>query len=455
MEILKLIGNTPLVKLSGFDTGLCSLFVKLECQNPSGSIKDRPALLMISDAEKNGYLKPGGTIVEATAGNTGLGLALIAAQKGYRIVLVVPDKMSREKILHLKALGAEVVLTRSDVEKGHPDYYQDRAKTVAREIPGAWYSDQFNNPSNPLAHELGTGPEIWQQMNQSVDAIVVGVGSGGTLGGLTRYFSKTAPNLEMVLADPEGSVLAPFITTGRLPSEVGSWLVEGIGEDFIPSNADFSMVKAAYAISDKESFLTARTLLRTDGILGGSSSGTLIAAASRYCQAQTTPKRVVTFICDTGSKYLSKMFSDFWMEDNRLLSRGSYGDLRDLISHPQTKGAVVSVTPEEKLKTAYTRMKMYEVSQLPVLDSGRVVGLIDESDLLFALRNGPQEFKRPVSQVMSTKLKTVKPNDSHEKVFQLLKNGLVAIVADESTFYGIITRIDVVEYLRNQNYEKI
>src|SRR5881398_2093752 len=239
--ILSLIGNTPLVEITRMDTGPCQLFVKLENQNPTGSIKDRIALSMIEAAEEEGKLEPGGTVIEATAGNTGLGLALVAAAKGYRIILVIPDKMSEEKIAHVRALGAEVRLTRSDVRRGHPEYYQDVAARLASEIPGGFYVNQFGNPANPLAHERSTGPEIWEQMRHDVDTIVVGVGSGGTLTGLGRFFNRVKPRrgVEMVLADPTGSILYEWVKTGKLV-ESGSWAVEGIGEDFVPDNADMS-----------------------------------------------------------------------------------------------------------------------------------------------------------------------------------------------------------------------
>ena len=270
-SLLDLIGNTPLVEITHFDAGPCRLFVKLENQNPAGSIKDRIGLSMIEAAERNGRVKPGGTIIEATAGNTGLGLALVAAQKGYRLILIVPDKMAREKIFHLRALGAEVMLTRSDVGKGHPEYYQDMAERIAAET-GGFFVNQFGNPANPEAHEKTTGPEIWEQMEHHVDAIVCGVGSGGTLTGLSRFFNRVSPRTEMILADPVGSVLCDYVKTGQY-GEAGSWVVEGIGEDFIPPVADLSRVRNAYSISDQESLATARDLLRKEGILAGSSSG--------------------------------------------------------------------------------------------------------------------------------------------------------------------------------------
>src|SRR5438128_8654291 len=276
--ILSLIGETPLVEITQFDTGQSQLFLKLENQYPAGSIKDRIALSMIEAAERDGQLQPGGTVFEATAGNTGLGLALVAGAKGYRVVLVIPDKMSQEKISHVKALGAEVRLTRSDVTRGHPEYYQDMAARLAEEIPGGFYVNQFGNPANPKAHERSTGPEIWEQMRHDVDTVVCGVGSGGTLTGLGRFFSRVKPRrgIEIVLADPAGSVLYEYVKTGELV-ESGSWAVEGIGEDFVPEIADMSFVTDAFEIDDEESFATARELLRKEGIFGGSSTGTLVA----------------------------------------------------------------------------------------------------------------------------------------------------------------------------------
>lgn len=315
-NILELIGNTPMVKVNHIDTGACELFLKLESHNPGGSIKDRIALSMITAAERDGNLKPGGTLVEATAGNTGLGLALVASQKNYKLVLVIPDKMSQEKISHLKAMGAEVVMTRSDVGIGHPEYYQDMARRIASER-GGFYVNQFENPNNPVTHERTTGPEIWEQMEAKLDAIVCGVGSGGTLTGLGRYFSKVAPTVELVLADPKGSVLAPLVNEGKM-IEAGSWLVEGIGEDFVPKNCEIAFAKQAYTVTDAESFSIAREVLKREGIMCGSSSGTIIAAALKFCRAQRNKKRVVSFVCDTGNKYLSKMYHDAWLRERGL-----------------------------------------------------------------------------------------------------------------------------------------
>jgi len=311
-SLLALIGNTPLVELTRLDAGPCRLFLKLELANPGGSIKDRIALSMIEAAEADGRLRPGMRMIEATAGNTGLGLALVGGAKGYGCTIVIPDKMSREKLAHLRALGAEVIVTRSDVGKGHPEYYQDLAARLAAERPDTWFVNQFANPANPRAHERGTGPEILAQMEGRVDAVVCGVGSGGTVTGLSRCFAERSPATEFVLADPEGSVLAAAVA-GRPLGEAGNWQVEGIGEDFLPPILDLGRVRRAYTIGDPESFATARRLLRTEGILAGSSTGCLLAAALRYCREQRTPKRVVTFACDTGNKYLSKFYDDAWL----------------------------------------------------------------------------------------------------------------------------------------------
>jgi cystathionine beta-synthase len=446
--LFQLIGNTPLVQLTQFDTGLCQLFVKLESQNPGGSIKDRVGLAMIEAAERDGRLQAGGTIIEATAGNTGLGLALVGKLKGYRVLLVVPDKMSTEKVLHLKALGAEVRTTRSDVGKGHPEYYQDYAARLAAEIPGAFFADQFNNPANPLAHETTTGPEIWEQTGHELHAIVVGVGSSGTLTGLTRYFRTVAPQVEFVLADPAGSILTEYVETGRVSDTSGSWAVEGIGEDFIPAIADMTGVKSAYTITDQESFDTARALLRAEGILAGSSTGTLLAAALKYCRAQTTPKRVVTFVCDTGTRYLSKVYNDGWMHDQGLLERAPTGDLRDLIGRRYDHDEVVSVAPDDSLLVAFNRMRATDLAQLPVIADGRLQGIIDESDLLLKVEHDASQFTSLVGDTMTARLETLQPSASLQALRATLDSGLTAVVADGDRFYGLITRFDLLNHLR-------
>ncbi|WP_417471480.1 pyridoxal-phosphate dependent enzyme [Luteimonas mephitis] len=451
-SVLELIADTPIVKAQRLDTGACELYLKLENQNPGGSIKDRIGMSMIEAAEKRGDIKPGDTLVEGTAGNTGIGLALVAQQKGYRLVLVVPDKMSREKIFNLKAMGAEVVLTRSDVAKGHPDYYQDLAERIARETPGAYFINQFGNPDNPAAHEHGTGPEILRQMAEvgGVDAVVFGCGSSGTMTGLSRCFAQHAPGVEMILADPVGSILAEYINEGTLSDKSASWMVEGIGEDFLPTISDFSRVKKAYAISDKESFLAARELLQAEGILGGSSTGTLLAAALKYCREQATPKKVLLFVCDTGNKYLSKLYNDYWMLDNGFLERQPTGDLRDLILRPYSQRDTVVVGPGDLLVTAYQRMKLYEISQLPVMDGDRIVGILDESDVLLHVYGDEARFRDTVGTAMVSKLEVIDVKSPIEALLPVFDRGQVAIVMDGDRFLGLITRIDLLNYLRRR-----
>jgi cystathionine beta-synthase len=449
-SVLELIGETPIVKAQHLDTGVCDLFFKLENANPGGSIKDRIGMSMIEAAERRGDIQPGDTLVEGTAGNTGIGLALVAQQKGYQLILVVPDKMSREKIFNLKAMGAEVVLTRSDVAKGHPDYYQDLAERIARETPGAYFINQFGNPDNPAAHEHGTGPEILRQMEGDLDAVVFGCGSSGTMTGLSRCFAKLSPHTELILADPVGSILAEYINEGTLSEKSASWMVEGIGEDFLPSISDFTRVKKAYAISDKESFLTARELLAKEGILGGSSTGTLLAAALKYCREQTDPKRVLVFVCDTGNKYLSKMYNDYWMLDNGFLERQPQGDLRDLILRPYSQRDTVVVGPHDLLVTAYQRMKLYDVSQLPVMEGDDLAGIVDESDVLLHVYGDESRFRDPVSTAMVSKLNKLDVKSPIESLLPVFDAGQVAIVMDGTHFLGLITRIDLLNYLRRR-----
>jgi cystathionine beta-synthase len=451
-SVLDLIGNTPLIEVTRIECGPCRLFLKLESANPSGSLKDRPARTMIEAAEAEGELKPGGTIVEATAGNTGLGLALVGGRKGYRTLLVVPDKMAREKVLHAKAMGAKVVTTRSDVGKGHPDYYQDVAEAIARRTPGAIFVNQFANPANPLAHEMTTGPEILRQMDGDVDAIVVGVGSGGTLTGIGRFMRQASPKTAMILADPEGSVLAPLIATGRM-TEAGSWAVEGIGEDFVPPNADLTLVSETFTIPDAESFASARELLRAEGVLAGSSSGTLLAAALRYCRSQSTPKRVVSLVCDSGAKYLSKVFNPTFLAQEGWSHPHRHGTVRDVVVSRYSEGTAVFVRPQDNLRTVFARMRSADVSQLPIIDeNGRVVGLVDESDVLAALLTTSDDpnavFARPVKDVMVMRLETISADAPIADLVPLFRKDYIAIVMDGDRFLGIATRLDLINYFR-------
>ena len=449
-SLIELIGNTPMLKLKSLDTGPCDLYVKLELNNPGGSIKDRVGLSIIEEAEKSGDLQPGGTIIEATAGNTGIGLALIAALKGYKIILVIPDKMSREKILHLEGLGAEIILTRSDVAEGHPEYYQDVARKLASETPGSFLANQFSNPANPTAHRTTTAPEIWKQMGGQIDAVVAGVGSGGTLTGMAEYFKSQDPSICMVAADPEGSIISDAVLKGDYSYDGGSWLVEGVGEDFIPDTFEVSLMDDAETVSDKEAFEVLQIILKEEGILGGSSTGTLVAAAAKWCRKQTEHKNVVTFICDTGNKYLSKAFNKAWLHDNNLLETEKFGDLRDLINRRADKGEMISVSPTDTLLVAYNRMRASDISQIPVINSDKLMGLLDEEDLLFTVSKDSEAFSNKVSSHMIEKLDILQFGASEDELLSVLAEGKVAIIYDNETFIGFITKVDLINYYRNK-----
>ena len=449
-SLLELIGRTPMVEVTRIDTGPCRLFLKLEAQNPGGSIKDRIALSMIDAAEKEGWLKPGGTIVEATAGNTGLALTLVGQQKGYKVLLVIPDKMSREKIQHLRAMGADVRLTRSDVPHGHPEYYTDMAERLAQQLPGGFYVNQFANDANSAAHVKTTGPEIWEQMDHQIDAFVAGIGSGGTITGVAQYLKSVGSKAEIILADPVGSTLAGIVNDG-VPGPEGSYTVEGIGQNFVPDTADMSLIDRAYSIPDTEAIATVRELLLKEGILAGSSSGTLIGAALRWCREQTEPKRCVTFVCDTGAKYLSKVYNDAWLADQGLGEREMHGDLSDLISRKYEHGDVVVAGPDDTLDTAFKRMRGADVSQLPIIQDGRLVGILDESDIVHVMNTDDitrqERFKMPVGSVMTRDLDTVQVTESLDALIPLFDRDRVAIVLDGERFVGLIARVDLINHL--------
>ncbi len=454
-NVLEMIGRTPMIELRKLDTGQCRLFAKMEMLNPAGSIKDRIGLSMIEGAEKSGALDPKGnpppTIVEATAGNTGLGLALVAGQRGYKLTVVVPDKMSQEKVQHLRAMGAEVVLARSDVQKGHPEYYQEVAAGIARLTPNSLYVNQFGNPDNARAHYETTGPEIWEQMEGKIDALVVGVGSGGTLTGVGRYLREKNPTLKIILSDPAGSMLHPLVNEGR-KVEATSWLVEGMGEDFVPDVCEIDLCDEAIGVSDADAFMAARRLLAREGLLAGSSTGCLLHAAEQWCRVQTRALRVVTFLCDTGGKYLSKMFNDFWMIDNGFIQRPKQNNLRDLIARRHSLGEDYTLGENEPLRQAIKRMGLYGVSQMVVMDhAGKVVGILDEGDILLAVAGDESAFNSPVSSYMTRRLETIDPSASVKELMPIFRADRVAIVMDrQGAYYGLITKIDMINSLRQQ-----
>ncbi|MDP7028798.1 MAG: pyridoxal-phosphate dependent enzyme [Phycisphaerales bacterium] len=443
-----MIGDTPMLEVTRFDTGPCRLLLKMESCNPGNSIKDRIAISMIESAEARGDLKPGGHIIEATAGNTGIALALVGGLKGYRVTVVVPDKMSEAKIAHLRALGATVQITRSDVQKGHPDYYQEVAARIASET-GGFYVNQFTNDANAAAHYSGTGPEIWQQTGGDIDVLIGGIGSGGTLAGAGRYLKEQNPDVRIVLADPAGSMLTPLVNEGRTV-EAGTWLVEGIGEDFVPDVADLELISEAIAVTDGEAFEAARELLKREGVLAGSSTGTLLAAALTWCRQQSEPHTVVSFVCDHGSKYLGRMFNDYWMRDQGFLEQKPAGDLRDLVARRHTEHEDYTLTPDTPVMQAIKMMRLYDVSQMAVLDGEALVGILDESDVLMAVTRENPGFDRPVSDFMTRRLETVNASDGVEALTSIFRADRIAIVMDGERYLGLITRIDLISYLRKR-----
>ena len=438
---LDLIGNTPLIELRRTDTGCCQLFLKLECQNPGGSIKDRPARRMIAEAERTGRLQPGGTIIEGTAGNTGLGLALIARRKGYRMVVVMPDKMAREKAHHLRALGADIVPSRSDVGKGHPDYYSDLAARLERETPGSLYINQFANPANVAAHETETGPEILAQMDHRIDAFVAGAGTGGTITGVGRALRRVNPDVALILADPVGSVLAPMVREGALPAAVGSWAVEGIGEDYVPPILDLDLVTEAMSVTDAEAFAAARSLLAEEGILVGSSTGALLAAARRWCRRQTRPRRIVTLACDTGHKYLNRMFDEGWLREEGYVEGPARGDLGDLVARRHDAGLAATVPGDAPLATACSRLRDLGGKPLPVLgDGGALLGVIDAPTALEAVRSGRRGT--PCAEVARPGHGLDVQADRADLERTVRRHGY-AVVTDNGGLVGVVTDLDL------------
>ena len=450
-SVLDMIGRTPLLEVRKLDTGPCRLFLKMELLNPAGSIKDRIGLSMIRAAEADGRINPDAaepvTLVEGTAGNTGLALALIAAQRGYRLIVVMPDKMAQAKVRHLRAMGAEVRLTRSDVQKGHPEYYQDLAERLASETPNSLYINQFANPDNVAAHERTTAPEIHAQIRASLgrdpDAFVCGVGLGGTLSGFARYFNEHAPDTRLILADPAGSILEPLVNRGEEVA-AGSWRVEGMGEDFVPPVCEIDEADEAIAVTDHDSFAAARELLLKEGVLSGSSTGCLLAAALAWCRRQTEPKVVVTLACDHGAKYLDKVFAEPYLLEEGLSDRERYGDLRDLIPLPHERGEAPTVKPADSVEQAYKTLRLHNVQALPVIDPSHptaLVGEISEEGVLAALATDPDVFDRDVASVMTPSPPVVPSTASRrELAAALARRPHAHIVRPSGEYLGLVPR---------------
>jgi cystathionine beta-synthase len=441
INVLEAIGNTPLIRLNRVAQQVKpTVLAKVECLNPGGSVKDRIGLAMVEAAEREGLLKPGGTIIEATAGNTGVGLALVAAIKGYRCIFVLPDKMSEDKVNLLKSYGAEVVITPTAVPPDSPDSYNGVAERLAREIPGAFRPNQFANPNNPLAHYRSTGPEIWRDTDGQVDVLVAGMGTGGTISGTGRYLKELKPAVIVVGADPEGSTLS-----GDAPR---SYKVEGIGEDFVPATFNRQAVDEMVRVSDQESFLMARRLAREEGLLVGGSAGTAVAAALKYAQRLDHSKLIVVILPDTGRNYISRIFSDRWMEANGFATEAAATiTLNEVLESKDNPSLFLSVAATEKPLAAVDSLQRFGVSQLPVLNGDEVVGQINEVTLAKLLHDGVKLAELTVADVMGKTLPVLESDVDVSEAYRLLMAGHSGVVVCRNRRpIGFVSRIDLVNY---------
>lgn len=450
-SILDLIGETPLVRLDRLARGIdTTLFAKLEFFNPGGSVKDRVGLSMILEAEGRGALKPGSVIVEPTSGNTGAGLALAALLKGYRIIFTVPDKMSKEKVDLLKAFGAKVVITPSNVPADHPASYVKVAEQIVKKTPNAFMPNQYTNPANPAVHYRTTGPEIWEQTDGKVDILVAGIGTGGTISGTGKYLKQKNPKILVVGVDPEGSLLRSWFY--RKKGRYHSYRTEGIGEDFMPSTLDFGVIDEVVAVSDKEAFLTARRLAQEEGILAGGSSGAAVFAALKVGR-ERPGRRIAVILPDTGRNYLNKFYSDDWMtEYGYLESTEKRIGVKEILTEKSKRiGKLVSVSPDDKLKRAIRLMKKYDISHVPVLKQGAQVGSLAEIGVMKKLTSGHVSPDQKIQEIMDDPLPVVRLGDKILDPFNLLKQTNAVVVVDKSKVVGIITTIDVIAYLAKKS----
>lgn len=455
-SVLDLIGRTPLVRLNRLvdPERSATVLVKMEQLNPGGSVKDRMAVNMLRRAEEAGLVGPGSTIVESTSGNTGLGLAMACAVRGYRSIFTMPDKMSKEKIDMLKAYGAEVIITRTDLDHDHPESYVQVAKRIAQETPGAFYTDQYENMSNPEAHYLTTGPEIWSDTEGRVDALVGGIGTGGTISGAGRYLKEKAKEagreIHIACPDPEGSIYRDLYYSGKHETP-SVYRVEGIGHDFMVGTLDFSVIDEVFNVSDRDSFLTARRLCREEGIFCGGSTGTAVFGAMEVARRLGPGKTVVCILCDSGDRYLSKCFNDEWLRDMGYLGLGDIlGRVRDLLNG--RSGAVEFARPDETLAEVAGRMNRLGISQMPIAhEPGAPMRIVHEADLLSSLVEGRLASGDPIIRAAKPLAGVVGPDDPLVRLQRIFDADNIAVVVEEERITGVISRIDVVEYLARRN----
>lgn len=465
-NILESMGNTPLVRLNRLGRGLrCQIIAKVEYFNPGGSVKDRIGITIIEDAEQQGLLKPGGTIVEATSGNTGVGLAIAAILKGYKCVFVMPDKMSEEKIRVLRAYGARVVVTPTNVEPDDPRSYYSVARQIVAETPNSILANQYHNPINPKTHYDTTGPEIWEQTGGKIDVFVAGMGTGGTVTGVARFLKEKNPKIQIVGVDPVGSIIHDYFYTGQM-TEAETYKTEGIGEDFIPSNYDFTVIDDIVRVSDKETMLMTRRIVREEGIFAGNSSGAALAGALKYAAERDlgADKNVVVLLPDNGSRYLSKVFDDNWMRENQFLdSNWEDASVLAVVDRKGT-GEIISAHVEDRVGEVIAKLKSADVSQLPVIGKrGQILGMVTEVSLLnYLLMNSGDGINTQLEQakgVIDTNITTLNANTPLETVMSMFSTTKIAFVSeslnnaeypDDKRVIGIITQIDLLDFLANR-----